>query len=149
MQGTAPNRGVQDSPGWVTDQWKFWRGLIKAGPGPAAMPSPLAPTGHDEKGKHSSGSVDTQTYPFQIGQGGAPTLIVARQPNRKSLSIQNTGITTLQVFIGSQSQNQGNASLGITIAPGATKDWPAGVAVDEIYAWTNGAGATGVVVTGN
>jgi hypothetical protein len=138
------------APGWVADQWKFWRGVISAGAGPAAVPAPLSATGGTVTGGVASSplSVDSQTYPFSLQSGGTPTLLVARQPNRSSLNIENNGPATLFIFFGAQSQNVLLSTMGISVPSGESYTPPAGVPVDEIYGWTPGVQCNGVVITG-
>jgi hypothetical protein len=144
------------APGWVADQWKFWRGHISAGAGPARVPAPMSATGGATPGgvSVSPSSVDSQTYPFSVpgitpGTNGAPTLVVARQPTRSSLIIKNTGQSTLFIFFGPQSQNITNPTLGLALNGGEQYEPPAGVPVDEIYVATQAANCTGVVITGS
>lgn len=137
-----------DNSGRVRSLWNFWRGNISAGPGPAAVAAPMTPTGVGQDGQ-GGGSVDSQTYPFTVVGGSAPQLLVARQPSRRSLSIENNGLSTLFIFFGPNSQNVANPALGIAIAPGIPYQPPAGVPVDEIYGWTSGVSTSGVIITGS
>lgn len=143
-----PGNSASSQPGWITHQRQFWRGS-NAGPGPGRVPAPVSPTGGDAGfGTGDNVSVDSQTYPFSIQAGQAPLLVVARQPTRKYLEIQNNSLASVLVYIGPLSQNVNNLAASITIPAGGSYTPRTGVPVDQIYVWTNGAAATGIVLTG-
>ena len=146
-----------DQPGWVNEQYKFWRGRVSAGSGPVAVPSPLAQPGtsitpspgNTTQAVAMSSAVGSQTYVYTVaGASTQPILLVARQPSRSFLTIENNGPGTLVVFFGVNAINSTNASLALSIPNGGTYQARVNVPVDEIYGSTPGVTAAGVIIVG-
>lgn len=148
----------QDQPGWINEQWKFWRGMVSAGAGPSPVPSPLAQPGSSPAATAAnptgvastlvSASVGSQTYVYTLSASTVPVLLVARQPSRSFLTIQNNSAGTLSIFFGQNSINSTASTLALQIPGNTEYQARVNVPVDEIYGATSAVSVSGVILVG-